>query len=142
MPRQKGRCKVSVLLACAQVQQSCNEMTWCINLLFVICCLLLVRFRTSSIFDAAVDPIQLKNVTFEHVKGVRSRVKCVQVLVLSNHYKCLTVFQKFLYMKWTFICIGHSKILLCFCGILYLIKGAVSTCWIPFLKAKIASGRP
>lgn len=65
--------------------QSCNEMTLCVNLLFVICCLLLVRFRTSSIFDAAVDPIQLKNVTFEHVKGVRSKVKCVQVLVVSSH---------------------------------------------------------
>lgn len=67
--------------------QSWNEMTLCINLLFVVCCLLLVRFRTSSIFDAAVDPIQLKNVTFEHVKGVRSKVKCMQVLVLTNYYE-------------------------------------------------------
>lgn len=67
--------------------QSWNEMTLCINLLFVVCCLLLVRFRTSSIFDAAVDPIQLKNVTFEHVKGVRSKAKCVQVPVLTNHYE-------------------------------------------------------
>ncbi|XP_064188607.1 ATP-dependent zinc metalloprotease YME1L1-like isoform X1 [Anguilla rostrata] len=29
-----------------------------------------VRFRTTSGLDAAVDPIQMKNVTFEHVKGV------------------------------------------------------------------------
>lgn len=83
VPCQKGRCKVSILLAYkVQAQfrcstQSWNEMTSCINLLFVVCCLLLVRFRTSSIFDAAVDPIQLKNVTFEHVKGVRSKIKCV-----------------------------------------------------------------
>jgi len=52
-------------------------MTSSVNLLFTICCLLLVRFRTSSIFDAAVDPIQLKNVTFEHVKGVSSKVNSV-----------------------------------------------------------------
>uniref|UniRef100_A0A8D0CNC9 ATP-dependent zinc metalloprotease YME1L1 n=1 Tax=Scleropages formosus TaxID=113540 RepID=A0A8D0CNC9_SCLFO len=29
-----------------------------------------VRFRTTSGLDSAVDPIQMKNVTFEHVKGV------------------------------------------------------------------------
>ncbi|XP_072307202.1 ATP-dependent zinc metalloprotease YME1L1-like isoform X2 [Eucyclogobius newberryi] len=29
-----------------------------------------VRFRTTSGLDSAVDPIQVKNVTFEHVKGV------------------------------------------------------------------------
>ncbi|XP_029003209.1 ATP-dependent zinc metalloprotease YME1L1-like isoform X2 [Betta splendens] len=29
-----------------------------------------VRFRTTSGFHTAVDPIQMKNVTFEHVKGV------------------------------------------------------------------------
>ncbi|KAG5850431.1 hypothetical protein ANANG_G00082370 [Anguilla anguilla] len=29
-----------------------------------------VRFRTTSGLDAAVDPVQMKNVTFEHVKGV------------------------------------------------------------------------
>lgn len=29
-----------------------------------------VRFRATSGLDAAVDPIQMKNVTFDHVKGV------------------------------------------------------------------------
>ncbi|KAG7262424.1 hypothetical protein CRUP_001867, partial [Coryphaenoides rupestris] len=29
-----------------------------------------VRFRTTSGMDSAVDPVQMKNVTFEHVKGV------------------------------------------------------------------------
>ncbi|CAB1325793.1 unnamed protein product [Coregonus sp. 'balchen'] len=29
-----------------------------------------VRFRTTSGLDSAVDPVQMKNVTFEHVKGV------------------------------------------------------------------------
>lgn len=29
-----------------------------------------VRFRTTSGLDSAVDPVQVKNVTFEHVKGV------------------------------------------------------------------------
>uniref|UniRef100_A0A8C3TKX9 ATP-dependent zinc metalloprotease YME1L1 n=1 Tax=Catharus ustulatus TaxID=91951 RepID=A0A8C3TKX9_CATUS len=69
--------------------QSCNEMTLCVNLLFVICCLLLVRFRTSSIFDAAVDPIQLKNVTFEHVKGVEEAKQELQEVVefLKNPHK-------------------------------------------------------
>lgn len=30
----------------------------------------IVRFRTTSGLDSAVDPIQMKNVSFEHVKGV------------------------------------------------------------------------
>ncbi|CAL8310977.1 ATP-dependent zinc metalloprotease YME1L1 isoform X1 [Gadus morhua] len=29
-----------------------------------------VRFRTTSGLDSAVDPVQMKNVTFEHVKGI------------------------------------------------------------------------
>lgn len=64
-------------------------MTSCVNLLFIICCLLLVRFRTSSIFDAAVDPIQLKNVTFEHVKGVEEAKQELQEVVefLKNPHK-------------------------------------------------------
>uniref|UniRef100_A0A8D2QND7 ATP-dependent zinc metalloprotease YME1L1 n=1 Tax=Zosterops lateralis melanops TaxID=1220523 RepID=A0A8D2QND7_ZOSLA len=73
----------------SRAAQSCNEMTLCVNLLFVICCLLLVRFRTSSIFDAAVDPIQLKNVTFEHVKGVEEAKQELQEVVefLKNPHK-------------------------------------------------------
>ncbi|KAJ7423828.1 ATP-dependent zinc metalloprotease YME1L1 [Willisornis vidua] len=49
----------------------------------------LVRFRTSSIFDAAVDPIQLKNVTFEHVKGVEEAKQELQEVVefLKNPHK-------------------------------------------------------
>ncbi|XP_054245905.1 ATP-dependent zinc metalloprotease YME1L1 isoform X2 [Indicator indicator] len=48
-----------------------------------------VRFRTSSIFDAAVDPIQLKNVTFEHVKGVEEAKQELQEVVefLKNPHK-------------------------------------------------------
>ena len=29
-----------------------------------------VRFRATSGLDSAVDPVQMKNVTFDHVKGV------------------------------------------------------------------------
>uniref|UniRef100_A0A8B9ST33 ATP-dependent zinc metalloprotease YME1L1 n=1 Tax=Anas platyrhynchos TaxID=8839 RepID=A0A8B9ST33_ANAPL len=49
----------------------------------------LLRFRTSSIFDAAVDPIQLKNVTFEHVKGVEEAKQELQEVVefLKNPHK-------------------------------------------------------
>ncbi|XP_063093921.1 ATP-dependent zinc metalloprotease YME1L1 isoform X2 [Cavia porcellus] len=38
-----------------------------------------VRFRTTTGLDSAVDPVQMKNVTFEHVKGDLSRTPhCVQ----------------------------------------------------------------
>ena len=30
----------------------------------------LVRFQTTTGLDSAVDPVQMKNVAFEHVKGV------------------------------------------------------------------------
>uniref|UniRef100_UPI00398F7CCB ATP-dependent zinc metalloprotease YME1L1-like n=1 Tax=Pristiophorus japonicus TaxID=55135 RepID=UPI00398F7CCB len=40
-----------------------------------------VRFRTSSGLDAAVDPIQMKNVTFEHVKGVEEAKQELQEVV-------------------------------------------------------------
>ncbi|XP_039380335.1 ATP-dependent zinc metalloprotease YME1L1 isoform X2 [Mauremys reevesii] len=49
-----------------------------------------VRFRTTSGLDAAVDPIQMKNVTFEHVKGVSSKISfawiaCCQTMNLKNY---------------------------------------------------------
>ncbi|KAM4706045.1 ATP-dependent zinc metalloprotease YME1L1 [Rhinophrynus dorsalis] len=40
-----------------------------------------VRFRTTSGLDAAVDPIQMKNVTFEHVKGVEEAKQELQEVV-------------------------------------------------------------
>uniref|UniRef100_A0A8C2REC3 ATP-dependent zinc metalloprotease YME1L1 n=1 Tax=Capra hircus TaxID=9925 RepID=A0A8C2REC3_CAPHI len=40
----------------------------------------LVRFRTTTGLDSAVDPVQMKNVTFEHVKGVSQAV--VRILEL------------------------------------------------------------
>ncbi|KAI1902245.1 hypothetical protein AGOR_G00042720 [Albula goreensis] len=40
-----------------------------------------VRFRTTSGLDAAVDPIQMKNVTFEHVKGVEEAKNELQEVV-------------------------------------------------------------
>ncbi|TFK11903.1 myoD family inhibitor domain-containing protein-like [Platysternon megacephalum] len=47
-----------------------------------------VRFRTSGL-DAAVDPIQMKNVTFEHVKGVEEAKQELQEVVefLKNPQK-------------------------------------------------------
>ncbi|KAG7336119.1 hypothetical protein KOW79_000812 [Hemibagrus wyckioides] len=40
-----------------------------------------VRFRTTSGLDAALDPIQMKNVTFEHVKGVEEAKSELQDIV-------------------------------------------------------------
>ncbi|KAM9308571.1 ATP-dependent zinc metalloprotease YME1L1 [Gastrophryne carolinensis] len=40
-----------------------------------------VRFRATSGLDAAVDPIQMKNVTFEHVKGVEEAKNELQEVV-------------------------------------------------------------
>ncbi|KPP75333.1 ATP-dependent zinc metalloprotease YME1L1-like [Scleropages formosus] len=41
----------------------------------------LLRFRTTSGLDSAVDPIQMKNVTFEHVKGVEEAKNELQEVV-------------------------------------------------------------
>ncbi|XP_037550214.1 ATP-dependent zinc metalloprotease YME1L1 [Nematolebias whitei] len=48
-----------------------------------------VRFRTTSGFDSPVDPVQLKNVTFEHVKGVEEAKNELQEVVefLKNPQK-------------------------------------------------------
>ncbi|XP_061613849.1 ATP-dependent zinc metalloprotease YME1L1 isoform X1 [Phyllopteryx taeniolatus] len=40
-----------------------------------------VRFRTTSGLDSALDPIQMKNVTFEHVKGVEEAKNELQEVV-------------------------------------------------------------
>ncbi|XP_036442173.1 ATP-dependent zinc metalloprotease YME1L1 isoform X1 [Colossoma macropomum] len=40
-----------------------------------------VRFRTTSGLDSALDPIQMKNVTFEHVKGVEEAKSELQDIV-------------------------------------------------------------
>ncbi|XP_060920170.1 ATP-dependent zinc metalloprotease YME1L1-like isoform X2 [Labrus mixtus] len=40
-----------------------------------------VRFRTTSGLDSAVDPIQMKNVTFDHVKGVEEAKNELQEVV-------------------------------------------------------------
>ncbi|XP_053715626.1 ATP-dependent zinc metalloprotease YME1L1 isoform X2 [Synchiropus splendidus] len=48
-----------------------------------------VRFRTTSGLDSAVDPVQMKNVTFEHVKGVEEAKNELQDVVefLKNPQK-------------------------------------------------------
>lgn len=48
-----------------------------------------VRFRTTSGLDSSVDPIQMKNVTFEHVKGVEEAKSELQDVVefLRNPHK-------------------------------------------------------
>uniref|UniRef100_A0A8D0AC58 ATP-dependent zinc metalloprotease YME1L1 n=1 Tax=Sander lucioperca TaxID=283035 RepID=A0A8D0AC58_SANLU len=40
-----------------------------------------VRFRTTSGLDSAVDPVQMKNVTFEHVKGIEEAKNELQEVV-------------------------------------------------------------
>lgn len=40
-----------------------------------------VRFRTTSGLDLAVDPVQMKNVTFDHVKGVEEAKNELQDVV-------------------------------------------------------------
>uniref|UniRef100_A0A3B4B923 ATP-dependent zinc metalloprotease YME1L1 n=1 Tax=Periophthalmus magnuspinnatus TaxID=409849 RepID=A0A3B4B923_9GOBI len=49
----------------------------------------LLRFRTTSGLDSAVDPVQMKNVTFEHVKGVEEAKNELQEVVefLKNPQK-------------------------------------------------------
>lgn len=48
-----------------------------------------MRFRTTSGLDSAVDPVQMKNVTFEHVKGVEEAKNELQEVVefLKNPQK-------------------------------------------------------
>uniref|UniRef100_A0AAV2LAA3 ATP-dependent zinc metalloprotease YME1L1 n=1 Tax=Knipowitschia caucasica TaxID=637954 RepID=A0AAV2LAA3_KNICA len=48
-----------------------------------------VRFRTTSGLDSALDPVELKNVTFEHVKGVEEAKNELQEVVefLKNPQK-------------------------------------------------------
>lgn len=48
-----------------------------------------VRFRTTSGLDSSVDPVQMKNVTFEHVKGVEEAKNELQEVVefLKNPQK-------------------------------------------------------
>ncbi|KAK1790772.1 hypothetical protein P4O66_014621 [Electrophorus voltai] len=55
-----------------------------------------VRFRTTSGLDSAVDPVQMKNVTFEHVKGVEEAKNELQEVVefLRNPQKFCTSFLK------------------------------------------------
>lgn len=43
-----------------------------------------VGFRTTSGLDTAIDPSQVKNVTFEHVKGVSSTVSFLLTICLPN----------------------------------------------------------
>uniref|UniRef100_H3ARB4 YME1 like 1 ATPase n=1 Tax=Latimeria chalumnae TaxID=7897 RepID=H3ARB4_LATCH len=51
-----------------------------------------VRFRTTSGLDAAVDPIQMKNVTFEHVKGVEeAKQELQEVVEFLKHPQKFTV---------------------------------------------------
>lgn len=40
-----------------------------------------MRFRTTSGLDSAVDPIQMKNVTFDHVKGAEEAKNELQDVV-------------------------------------------------------------
>lgn len=48
-----------------------------------------MRFRTTSGLDLAVDPVQMKNVTFDHVKGVEEAKNELQDVVefLKNPQK-------------------------------------------------------
>lgn len=48
-----------------------------------------MRFRTTSGLDSAVDPVQMKNVTFDHVKGVEEAKNELQDVVefLKNPQK-------------------------------------------------------
>uniref|UniRef100_A0A8D3CF66 YME1-like 1b n=1 Tax=Scophthalmus maximus TaxID=52904 RepID=A0A8D3CF66_SCOMX len=48
-----------------------------------------VRFRTTTGLDSAVDPVQMKNVTFEHVKGIEEAKNELQEVVefLKNPQK-------------------------------------------------------
>lgn len=48
-----------------------------------------MRFRTTSGLDSAVDPVQMKNVTFDHVKGVEEAKNELQEVVefLKNPQK-------------------------------------------------------
>lgn len=60
----------------------------CVNALKLFCDST-VRFRTTSGLDLAVDPVQMKNVTFDHVKGVEEAKNELQDVVefLKNPQK-------------------------------------------------------
>lgn len=52
-----------------------------------------MRFRTTSGLDSAVDPIQMKNVTFEHVKGVGGiHIDLINILHFEIHLRLLLWF--------------------------------------------------
>lgn len=76
-----------------------------------------MRFRTTSGLDSAVDPVQMKNVTFEHVKGVEEAKNELQEVVefLKNPQKFTVLGGKLPKGRTTFECIlkliekGHSS---------------------------------
>lgn len=68
---------------------SVNTCLWCYSTETRLLWVFTVRFRTTSGLDLAVDPIQMKNVTFEHVKGVEEAKNELQDVVefLKNPQK-------------------------------------------------------
>uniref|UniRef100_A0AAX7TUY3 ATP-dependent zinc metalloprotease YME1L1 n=1 Tax=Astatotilapia calliptera TaxID=8154 RepID=A0AAX7TUY3_ASTCA len=69
--------------------QALTQRTQELNCADVLTPFISVRFRTTSGLDSAVDPVQMKNVTFEHVKGVEEAKNELQEVVefLKNPQK-------------------------------------------------------
>uniref|UniRef100_A0AAR2LTD0 ATP-dependent zinc metalloprotease YME1L1 n=1 Tax=Pygocentrus nattereri TaxID=42514 RepID=A0AAR2LTD0_PYGNA len=81
----EGFMKSQVLMQRTQGMFSILFFLWCHKCSVVFLCLYLllltVRFRTTSGLDSALDPIQMKSVTFEHVKGVEEAKSELQDIV-------------------------------------------------------------
>lgn len=76
---------------CPVYMRHCKEMESSLHIVMLIVLFwdLAVRFRTTSGLDSAVDTIQVKNVTFDHVKGVEEAKNELQEVVdfLKNPQK-------------------------------------------------------
>lgn len=72
-----------------------------------------VRFRTTSGLDSAVDPVQVKNVTFENVKGVEEAKNELQEVVdfLKNPQKFTVLGGK---LPKGILCFLHMSHFFCF----------------------------
>lgn len=142
-------------MVCIQVESSvlewndfmCKFVVY--HLLFAISTLSNIKYLWCSSWSNPVEKCYLRT-----CKRGKLKIKVCVGSCLINHCEpeeCLTLFKKFHCMNWSLIYIDCSKIkesfnhncsVLYLCGIQCVIKGALLTCWIAFLKARIAKGRP
>lgn len=106
-----------------------------------------MRFRTTSGLDSSVDPVQMKNVTFEHVKGVEEAKNELQEVVefLKNPQKFTALGGKLPKGQniFSIVCIGHkSCIALSFCDLTVLLYAITLILWFFFSSGVLLVGPP